>query len=122
MSTATPPGWPRDLPPPAADEFHARVVGWLLDRGPQGLRESAVWRSQPYALAMVVHTHTAQELEGLRKSYSAARRELADFLAVDDVSRVLVALEAAGAESAERARQVALVQEALEGRQWRDRL
>lgn len=71
---------------------------------------------------MVVAFHSEHTLAGLRESYSAARRELIDTLAAGDIDRVLVALEAAGAEAAENARQVALVCEALAGKQWRERL
>lgn len=119
---AVPPGWPVDLPPPVSDEFAGRVTGWLLDRGPLGLRQIQIWRSQPQALAMVVAIHSEHVLSGLREAYSSVRRELINVMAPGDVDRVLVALEAAGAESAENARQVALVVEALAGKQWRERL
>ena len=118
----TPPGWPADLPPAFLDEFGDRVSDWLLDRGPLGLRERRVWRRQPRALAMVVNNHQVRVLAGLRESYSAARRELADVVPSDELERVLLALEAAGAEATESARQVSLVVEALAGKHWRRRL
>lgn len=71
---------------------------------------------------MVVALHAEHELLGLREAYSAARRELGDVLAADEVEQILVALEAVGAEAAETVRQVALVAEALAGKQWRQRL
>lgn len=117
-----PPGWPTDLPPAFSDEFSDRVADWLLDRGPLGLRERRVWRRQPRALAIVVETHAERVLAGLRESYSVARRQLADVVAADELEQILLALEAAGAEAAESARQASLVAEALEGRHWRRRL
>ncbi len=123
MSQAVvPPGWPTGLPPPLADEFGDRVGDWLLDRGPLGLRERQVWRRQPRALALVVANYQDQVLASLRESYSAARRELVDVVTTDELERVLSALEAAGAEAAESARQVSLVVEALAGKHWRRRL
>ncbi|MCH9816067.1 MAG: hypothetical protein K0U64_06385 [Actinomycetia bacterium] len=117
-----PVGWPADLPPAFAEEFAHRVVGWLLDRGPAGLRGRRVWRQEPAALALVTKTHCEQELAGLRTSYASARRELDDQLSPEAVDLVLVALEAAGAEAAETLRQVSLVAEALAGKRWRARL
>lgn len=105
-----------------SDEFGDRVGDWLLDRGPLGLRERRVWRRQPRALALVVENHQEQVLAGLRESYSAARRELSEIVRTDELERVLLALEAAGAEAAESARQVSLVVEALSGKHWRRRL
>lgn len=103
-------------------EFGDRVGGWLLDRGPVGLRESRVWHRQPRALAMVVKTHQEKVLAGLRESYSAARRELVEVVVPAELDRVLLALEAVGSEAAETHRQVKLVDEALAGKHWRRRL
>ncbi len=119
---AIPPGWPPDLPPAGSDEFGDRVGDWLLDRGPLGLRERKVWRRQPRALALVVANYQDQVLASLRESYSAARRELLDVMTTDELERVLLALEGAGSEAAESARQVSLVVEALSGKHWRRRL
>jgi hypothetical protein len=120
--TVVPPGWPPDLPPAISEEFADKVGDWLLERGPLGLRERKVWHRQPRALALVVDTHQGHVLAGLRESYASARRELSDLLASDELDRVLLALEAAGAEAAESARQVTLVIEALSGKRWRRRL
>ena len=117
-----PVGWPADLPPAFADEFAHRVIGWLLDRGPDGLRGPQIWRQEPVALALVTQTHCEQQLTGLRSSYAAARRELDERMTPEAIDSVLVALEAAGAEAAEKLRQVSLVAEALAGKRWRARL
>ncbi|MDP4014392.1 MAG: hypothetical protein U0990_10120 [Candidatus Nanopelagicales bacterium] len=117
-----PPGWPQDLPPPASPEFEVKVVGWLLDRGPDGLREQDVLRRYPLALATLVTRHQKATLEGLRGSYSNARRELGDRLPPHELGLVLAAIESSGAEASETSRQVELVLDALSGRQWRDRL
>jgi hypothetical protein len=117
-----PPGWPPDLPPADSDEFADHVVGWLLDRAPGGWRRHGVLRAQPFALAVLVRQHSNAVLDGLRGSYAAARRELADRLSPDQLDDVLVALEAEGAEAAESSRQVHLVEEALAGKRWRARL
>lgn len=102
-----PAGWPRDLPPPGTDEFEARVVLWLLDRGPGELRGSEL-RTLPRALAAYVHHHVEGSLTGARTAYSRARTELTGFSA-DELERTLRALEAEGARLLQVQREVALV-------------
>jgi hypothetical protein len=117
-----PPGWPRDLPPPYADEFAQSVTGWLLNRGPGQWRSHAVLRRRPRALARLVADHLTAELEGLRRSYAGARRTLVDIVPADDMDELLAAIESEGAVVAESLRQVEQVSEALAGKQWRARL
>ena len=120
--TVAPPGWPRDLPPPYAQEFPERVTGWLLDRAPPEFRVVSVWRREPKALAAAVNHHAVAVLEGLRAAYSGARRELADAITPQALGDVLAALERAGSQAAATVREVGLVEEALSGRQWRAKL
>ncbi len=121
-ASATPPGWPRDLPPPYVDEFAQNVPGWLLDRGPGRWRTHPVLRRHPRALALMVSDHLQAELAGLRKTYAAARRTLADVVPADQMDDLLAAIEAEGAVTAESLRQVEQVADALAGRRWRARL
>lgn len=120
--STTPPGWPRDLDPPGSPEFESRVTGWLLDRGPAGLRGFAVLRRHPRALVLVVVDHCRATVEGLRESYAGARRELVDELAPRALDEVLAALESQGARAVETVREVSLVADALSGRKWTPRL
>lgn len=122
MTTAIPPGWPRDLPPPQTDEFGQRVVGWLLDRVPGGWRSHPVLRRHPLALAALARHHLDGELTGLRQAYSAARRELADVVPPGELESILAALEAQAATVTETQHEVRLIAEALQGKRWRPRL
>ena len=79
-------------------------------------------RNHPAALAQLVADHLAATLVGLRDSYRSARRLLGEQLSAPEVDQVLVAIEAEGAQTAEMARQVGLVAEALAGKHWRPRL
>lgn len=117
----TPAGWPRDLPPPGTDEFDARVVSWLLDRGPGELRASQL-RTLPRALAAYVQHHVEGSLNGARAAYSRARTELLG-LTADELERTLRAVEAEGARLLQVQREVALVADELErsGRMRLDR-
>ena len=122
VATAHPPGWPRDLPHPDSREFAERVIAWLLDRAPAGFRTARTLRSQPQALALIVANTCMGEVEALRVAYSGVRRELADWLEPDEIEAVLADIEAQGAESSEKLRQVELVATALAGGRWRARL
>ena len=118
----TPAGWPADLAPPGTEQFADQVTGWLLDRGPGEWRLHAVLRRHPRALARLLVQHLDSRLTGLRHTYGAARRELAEVIPEAEMSELLAAIEADGALTAEILRQVQQVDEALAGRRWRDRL
>jgi hypothetical protein len=109
-----PPGWPRDLPAPSEAEFDARVVGWLLDRSPAGLRSSAL-TTFPAALCLVVQDVVRGEIDGLRAAYASARVRLATSLEPQQVATVLAALESEGAALLQIQREVDAVGRALIG-------
>ena len=72
--TATPPGWPGDLPGPGAG-LAEHVTGWLLDRLPPEYRTSPL-RRYPLVLAMCARLHAQSTLAGTRDVY----RDLRAFL------------------------------------------
>ncbi len=113
--TSAPPGWPADLPPPVADEFEARVGGWLLDRCPPEVRASFTIRRHPLALAHVALYHSTAAVAGQREAYRAARRELAPLLPTEAVAGVLTDLEAIGHDLVRAHREVGLVVAVLRG-------
>jgi hypothetical protein len=118
----TPPGWPRAVPDPESPEFAERVVGWLLDLCPPDYRSHEVFRRHPVVLARLAARHAEATLEAARASYAGARRDLVDRVPPEAVEETLAALEREGAHLAARVREVALVEEALQGRRWRPRL
>ena len=107
-----PPGWPKDLPPAGTAEFEARVVSWLLDRGPAELRTSSL-RNSPLALAFVVSYVLAGSCEGARDAYRTARNDLAGLIDQPEFVVVQSGLEALGAQLAASRREVDLVSNAL---------
>lgn len=107
----TPPGWPRDLPPPGTAEFTDRVVPWLLDLGPPGLRLSPL-RTLPLALARYLAHYTEGCLTSARRAYGQARVELAE-LTPEQVVVAQQAFEAEGARFLQVQRELALVEGAL---------
>ena len=120
--SATPPGWPPDLPGPAHPEFPHRVSGWLLDRCPPEARQAPALRRHPQALAHLAGHTAAAAVAGQRAAYTAARRELTDALGPDAIAAVLVDFEALGHAAVAAQREVGLVAEALQGRVWREKL
>jgi hypothetical protein len=117
-----PPGWPAGLPPPGTPEFDAAVSGWLLDVCPPDYRGHEVLRRHPVVLARFAAHHVAAMLAGARAAYAGARRELSDVADPEVVASALVALENEGARLAALDREVGLVEEALRGHHWVERL
>lgn len=117
-----PPGWPRDLPDPESEEFPTRVVGWLLELCPPGYREHDVLRRHPLILARLACRHAEGTVQSARDAFAAARRELAGQAPAQAVDETLAALAKEGAHLASRAREAALVEQALQGRRWRPKL
>ena len=117
---AVPAGWPDDLPA-VGDGFDEKVTGWLLDRLPAQYRTSAI-RHQPLVLAMAAANHADATLAGTRQVYRDLRSQLRDHLEPHQIDQALEALEALAADFTRTVREVTLVQQALEGHEWRPRL
>ena len=95
---------------------------WLLDQCPADYRAHDVLRRHPVVLARFAAHHVDAALEGARSAYAGARRELRDQVSPDVLDASLRALEAEGARLARASREVALVEQALQGTRWRAKL
>ena len=118
--TATPPGWPGDLPGPG-EGLAENVTGWLLDRLPPEYRTSPL-RRHPLVLAMCARLHAQATLAGTRDVYRDLRAELRDHLDPTDIQAALVGLEDLAAQFGRSEREIELVEQALRGHVWRPRL
>ena len=118
--TATPPGWPADLPGPGAG-LAENVTGWLLDRLPPEYRTSPL-RRHPLVLAMCARLHAQATLAGTRDVYRDLRAELRDHLDPTDIQAALVGLEDLAAQFSRSEREIDLVEQALRGQVWKPRL
>jgi hypothetical protein len=118
----TPPGWPRAVPDPESPAFADKVVGWLLDVCPPDYRGHDVFRRHPVILARLAALHADASLQAARAAYAGARRDLAGRVPPEAVEETLVALSKEGARLAAQVREVALIEEALQGRRWRPKL
>lgn len=110
------------MPDPEDPRFADRVVGWLLEICPPEYRQHDVWRRHPVILARLSVLHAQASLEAARAGFAGARRDLAGVVPPEAVEETLWALSREGAVLAARAREVALVEEALQGRRWRAKL
>jgi hypothetical protein len=119
--TATPPGWPPEVPPPDAPDWERKAVGWLLDLSPPDYRSYAVLRRWPVLLARFAAEHVAACQEGVRGGIATARSDLRD-LAPEVVDEAVAAYETEAARLARAARAIDLVGQALRGVRFAPRL
>jgi hypothetical protein len=102
--------------------WEATASSWLLDQCPPDYRAHEVLRRHPLVLARFASHHVEAALTGARSAYAGARRELGDQVDPEVLTAALRALEAEGARLARTARELALVEEALHGIRWTQRL
>jgi hypothetical protein len=122
MAAYMPPGWPTGVHPPGSAEFEATAVAWLLDVVPPDYRLHGVLRRHPLALAAMARHHTAACVEGARQGYRSARTELGEALPPHAVDAVLAAYRTEGRRLAATARAAELIERALRGETFTEKL
>lgn len=122
MSVAVPPGWPRAVPPPVAEGWQRRAVGWLLDLCPPEYRGHPVLQRHPVVLAHLAAHHVAGQVEAQRRAAATLRAELSGQVPPAAVEEALEVLDAEEARLLAARRAVQLVADALRGRRYVPRL
>jgi hypothetical protein len=122
VQAVAPPGWPREVRPPAVQGWEESAASWLLDIGPPEFRAYPVLRRHTVVLASFAVVHTEAALEASRRALGVARTRLRDFVEPETVEEAVVAWEGEIARLVARRRAVDLVEQALRGRQFRPRL
>ena len=122
MAAYIPPGWPPGVHPPGSAEFEATAVAWLLDVVPPDYRLHGVLRRHPVALATMARHHTAACVEGARQGYRSARTELGEALPPHAVDAVLAAYRTEGRRLAATARAAELIERAMRGEIFTEKL
>jgi hypothetical protein len=122
MAAYIPPGWPAGVHPPGSDGFEASATAWLLDVVPPDYRLHGVLRRYPVALAAMARQHTAACVEGARQGYRTVRTDLGEALPPHAVDAVLAAYRTEGRRLAETARAAILVERALRGENFTEKL
>jgi hypothetical protein len=108
--------------PPGSDDFEATAIAWLLEVVPPDYRLHGVLRRYPLALAAMGRHHTAACVEGARQGYRTARTELGEALPPHAVDAVLAAYRTEGLRLAAIARAAILVERALRGETFTEKL
>jgi hypothetical protein len=123
MSRAVvPPGWPRQVLPPAVPGWEDSAGAWLLDQCPPDYRAYPVLQRHPVVLARFAALHVESAQVAVRRGLSEARAVLRDVADADIVDQAVVAWQAEEARLLSTARAVSLVEEALRGRRFVARL
>jgi hypothetical protein len=97
-------------------------VAWLFDLCPPEYRAHDVLRRHPVVLGRFAREHVAAGVEAARRGLAGARADLADLVPPEAVTAAVAAYEREGARLAATVRAVALVEEALRGRRFTERL
>ncbi|MCW2826887.1 MAG: hypothetical protein JWQ67_503 [Marmoricola sp.] len=117
-----PPGWPDQVRPPGAPDWETTAVGWLLDLCPPEYRSYPALRRHAVVLARFAVLHVEACQSAVNQGLSEARGGLRE---VVEASVVEAAVETWQRESARLIavrRAVGLVEEALRGRRFVERL
>jgi hypothetical protein len=118
----TPPGWPAEVRPPGAPDWERTAIGWLFDLCPPDYRAHEVLRRYPVVLARFATEHVNAGVDAARRGLASARADLRDVVPADVVDAAIAAYEREGARLARTVRAVRLVEEALRGRRFTQKL
>ena len=123
MSRAVvPPGWPRQVLPPAVPGWQESAGSWLLDLCPPDYRRFSGLRRHVVVLARFAVLHVEAQQLATRRGLSEIRGDLKD---VADEAVVTAAVQTFQLEDARLLgvrREVGLVEDALRGRRYRVRM
>lgn len=117
-----PPGWPRQVPPPAVSGWEGAAVAWLLDSCPPDYRLYDRWVGHPVALAWLALRHLDGQVTAMRSAYREARVELADAVPVEVLPDILATIEREGLRLVSARRSAGLIYDALRGHDYVPRL
>jgi hypothetical protein len=121
MSGAVPTGWPPAIPPPGADGWERRAIGWLYDLCPPDHRAYRVLSHWPVLLARVARENVEAAAQACRRGAATARadlRELAVQIPPEGVDALLAMYEREALRLDKAARGVELVERALAGQHF----
>lgn len=117
-----PPGWPPAVPPPGAEGWQRRAVGWLLDLCPPDYRGHAVLQRHPVVLARLAAHHVAAQLQAQQRATATVRADLRGQVPPAVLDEVLTVLDVEQARLLDAQRGVRLVEAALQGHRYVPRL
>lgn len=114
----TPPGWPARVRPPGAPDWEATATEFLLDCCPADYRTYPLLRRHPVVLARFAATFVEAQVQAGRDGLGGVRVSLADLVTPEVVADAVDVWSQQQAVLVRVHREVALVEEALRGRNW----
>lgn len=117
-----PPGWPPGVRPPGAPDWEATAVGWLLDQCPPEYRTYPALRRHPVVLARFTVLQVEACQAAVRRGLSEARGGLRDVADPHAVSGAVECWQREEARLLGVRRSAGLVEEAMRGRRFVERL
>jgi hypothetical protein len=117
-----PPGWPAEVRPPGAPDWERTAVVWLYDQCPPDYRAHEVLRRHPVVLARFAVGHLRAAVDAARAGLGTVRADLRDLVSPEALEGAVTAYEVEGARLVRSLRAAELVEEALRGRRFAQRL
>lgn len=117
-----PPGWPAEVRPPDAPDWERTAANWLLDICPPEYRTYPALRRHVVLLARFAVLHVEACQQSVRRGLSEARGALRDVADERTVESAVQTWQREEARLLAVRRAVGLVEEALRGRRFRERL
>lgn len=117
-----PPGWPVQVLPAGVPGWEDTAMRWLLDLCPPEFRGYSGLRRYPAVLARFTALHIEGMQMASRRGLAEGRTALRDVAEQDVIDKSLATWEVEIARLVGVRRAVSLVEEALRGRRFRERL
>ncbi|MBS2938138.1 hypothetical protein KDN32_10320 [Nocardioides sp. J2M5] len=117
-----PPGWPREVRPPGAPDWEATAASWLLDLCPPDYRRFPGLRRHVVVLARFAVLHVEAQQLATRRGLSDIRGDLRDVATEAVVRAAVQTFQLEDARLMGVRREVGLVEDALRGRRYRERM
>ena len=120
--TATPPGWPAEVPPPGSPEWERGAVAWLFDQCPPDYRGYDVLRRHPLVLARFATAAVEGASTAVENGLRTLRASLAGRVPPEAVEAAVAAYERERQRLRAARAAVDLIEQALRGKRWAPRL
>ena len=117
-----PPGWPAQVLPAGVDGWEESAVRWMLDLCPPEFRGYSGLRRHPTVLARFTALHVEGMQSASRRGLAEGRTALREVAEPDVIAKSLATWELEIARLVGVRRAVGLVEDALRGRRFRERL
>lgn len=114
----TPPGWPERVRPPGAPDWEVTAIEYLLDCCPADYRRYRLLRRHPVVLARFATTFVEAQVQAGRDGLGGVRVSLAELVPPEVVTEAVDVWSQQQASLVRVRREVALVEEALRGKNW----